>query len=58
MLESCSKTILYNLILDIFYLEVILGNLWLFLIHIISIKILYTNNLLIEQIYQIFIGNN
>jgi hypothetical protein len=49
MLESCNKIIPLNPILDFFYLEVILRNLWLFLVRITSIEILYANDLLVEQ---------
>jgi hypothetical protein len=58
MLESCNKTIPPSPILDFSYLEAILGNPWLFLAYIISIKIPRANDLPVEQAYQISIGNS
>jgi hypothetical protein len=58
ILESCNKIIPPSPILDFFYLEAILGNPRLILVYIIGIKIPYTNDLLVEQIYQISIGSN
>jgi hypothetical protein len=49
MLESCSKTIPPSPILDFSYLEIVLENLWLFLVLTTSIEILYANDLLVEQ---------
>jgi hypothetical protein len=58
MLESYNKTIPPSPILDFSYLKAILGNLRLFLVYTISIKIPYTNDLLVEQASQIFIRNS
>jgi hypothetical protein len=58
MLESYNKIIPPSPILDFFYLEAILGNPWLFLVHTISIKIPRANNLLAKQTCQMFIRNN
>ena len=58
MLESCNKTIPPSPILDFSYLEVIPGNLWLFLARTIGIKIPRANDLLVEQARQISIRNS
>jgi hypothetical protein len=58
MLESYNKIILPSPILDFSYLEVIPGNLRLFLVYTISIKILYANDLLVEQASQVSIRNS
>jgi hypothetical protein len=49
ILESYTKIISPSFILDFAYFEVIPENPQLFLVFIISIKIPYTGNLLVEQ---------
>jgi hypothetical protein len=58
MPEYYTKIILPSPILDFSYLEIILENLRLFLVFLISIKIPYASDLLVEKLYQILIGSN